>query len=230
MVRARLGNATALLALAFLTLGAGISHTRNEADLIDALDHARRGDAMLLVVRLLQLAAARGFVETTLHRARDPVGVEYRASVQISRRSTNGLDQGSVAAQKSFLIRIEDRHQRNFRKVETFAQQVDSDQHVEFAEPQPANDLHPLDCVDVGVHVPHAHAHLLQVIREILRHPLGQCRDEHALATTFTDANLVEKIVDLTSYRPDLDLWIDQASRTNDLLNHRTFGKPELEL
>ncbi len=34
---------------------------------------------------------------------------------------------------KSFLIGVENRHQRHLGQVEPFAQQVDADQHIEFA-------------------------------------------------------------------------------------------------
>ena len=39
-------------------------------------------------------------------------------------------------AQKPFLVGIENGDQRAFRNVETLAQQVDADQHVESAEAQ----------------------------------------------------------------------------------------------
>ncbi len=67
-------------------------------------------------------------------------------------------------------------------QVEAFAQQVDADEHVELAEPQIADDLHALDGLDVGMQIAHAHAMLLQVVREVLGHSLRQRRDQHALA------------------------------------------------
>src|SRR5256885_12132582 len=39
-----------------------------------------------------------------------------------------------------------------------------------------------LDRVDPRMQIAHAHAVLLQVVGEILGHPLGEGRDEHALA------------------------------------------------
>ena len=130
----------------------------------------------------LHLAAARRLLDAALHRAGDPVGVEDRAAVHVARRAADGLDQRAVAAQKAFLIRVENRDERHLGQIESFAQQVDADEHVELAEPKSANDLHALDRVDVGVHVAHAHADLLQIVGEILRHPLRERRDEHALA------------------------------------------------
>ena len=79
-------------------------------------------------------------------------------------------------AQEAFLVGVEDGDQRAFGNVEALAQQVDADQHVEGAEPQIADDLDALDGVDVGVHVAHAHALLVQVFGEVLGHALGQRR------------------------------------------------------
>ena len=60
--------------------------------------------------------------------------------------------------------------------------QVDADQHVEGAEAQVADDLDALDRVDVGMHVAHAHAVLVQIFGEVLGHALGQHGDERAVA------------------------------------------------
>ena len=38
--------------------------------------------------------------------------------------------------QKAFLVRIQNRHQRHLGQVQPFAQQVDADQHIEFAATQ----------------------------------------------------------------------------------------------
>ena len=77
---------------------------------------------------------------------------------------------------KPFLVGVEDGDQRAFGNVEALAQQVDADQHVEGAEAQVADDLDALDRVDVGVHVAHPHAVLVQIFGQVLGHPLGQRR------------------------------------------------------
>ena len=46
--------------------------------------------------------------------------------------------------------------QRDLGQVEALAQQVDADQHVVLAEPQLADDLDPLQRVDLRVQVAHA--------------------------------------------------------------------------
>ena len=139
------------------------------------LDRCRR-DAVRLVVGLLLLAAAVGLGHGALHRAGDVIGVENHPAVDVARGAADGLDQRGLGAQEAFLVGVEDRHQRAFGNVEALAQQIDADQHVEGAEPQIADDLDALQRVDVGVHVAHADALLVQVFGQVLGHPLGQRR------------------------------------------------------
>ena len=61
--------------------------------------------------------------------------------VHVPRRAADGLDQRAGRTQEAFLVRIQNRDQRHLRQVQTFAQQVDADQHVELAAPQVAQDL-----------------------------------------------------------------------------------------
>ena len=137
----------------------------------------------------------------------------------IARGPADRLDQRAVGAEEPLLVGVEDRHQRHLGQVEPLAQQVDADQHVEVAEPEAAKDLHPLDGVDVGVEVAHPHAGLLQVVGEVLRHPLGERGDQHPLLRLHPRADLVEQVVHLALHRADLDLGIDQAGRPDDLLD-----------
>src|SRR5690606_23581364 len=83
--------------------------------------------------------------------------------------------------------------------------------HVETATPQVAGDLHPLDRVDVGVQVAHAHPVLAEVLGEVLGHALGEGGDQHAVAHRRALVDLPQHVVDLGRHRADLDLGIDQA-------------------
>ena len=85
-------------------------------------------------------------------------------------------------AQEAFLVGVEDGDQRAFGNVEALAQQVDADQHVEGAEAQVADDLDALQRLDVGMHVAHADAVLVQVFGQVLGHALGQHGDQRAIA------------------------------------------------
>jgi archaellum component FlaC len=66
-----------------------------------------------------------------------------------------------LVAQEALLVGVHHAHEAHLRQVEALAEQVDADQHVELAHAQVAQDLHPLEGVDVGVQVAHAHAELV---------------------------------------------------------------------
>ena len=107
-----------------------------------------------------------------------------------------------LAAQEAFLVGVENGDQRAFRNVEALAQQIDADQRVEGAEPQVADDLDALDGVDVGVHVAHADALLVQIFGQVLGHALGQHGDQRRDSPLrATCAHLADQIVDLRARR-----------------------------
>ena len=115
--------------------------------------------------------------------------------------------------------------ERDLGQVESLAQQVDADEHVELPQPQVAEDLDPLDRVDLRVEVPHADPHLDQVVRQVLRHLLRERGDQHALVVLGPAADLLDQVVDLALRRPDLDLRIDQPGGADDLL-HDPLRRP----
>ena len=90
-------------------------------DIGDALAHALRRDAVGRIVFLLFLAPAVGFGNGALHRAGDAVGVENDATVDIARGAADSLNEARLAAQKAFLVGIENGDQRAFRNVEALA-------------------------------------------------------------------------------------------------------------
>ncbi len=73
---------------------------------------------MLLVVRHLNTATATRFLDGLIHRVGDLVSVHDYPAVGIARRAANGLNQGTMIAEETFLISIEDRHQRYFGQIQ----------------------------------------------------------------------------------------------------------------
>ncbi len=134
----------------------------------------------------------------------------------------------SGGPQEPFFVRIKDGNERDFREVQAFPEQVDPDQHVEDAAPEIPQDLDPFERFDVRVQVSHLHAQFLVVGRQILRHPLGERRHEHALFPLGTVANLLQQVIHLPAHRPHLDGRIHESGRTNHLLDHDAAGLREL--
>jgi hypothetical protein len=106
---------------------------------------------VLAVVRFLDRPAALGFLDREPHRIRDGIGVHDRAPVHVARRPADGLNQRSAGTQEPFLVRIEDRDERHLGQIESLTQEVDPDEHVEFAAPEVPQNLDSLECIDVRV-------------------------------------------------------------------------------
>ena len=141
--------------------------------------------------------------------------------VDVARRAADRLDERARRAQEAFLVRVEDRDQRDLGQVEPLAQQVDADQHVELALAQVAQDAHALERLDVGVQVAHAHAEVVVVLGQVLGHALGERRDQHALVARRRAARISSSrsstwpFTGRTSHPR-----VDEAGRPDDLLDH----------
>ena len=181
-----------------------------------------RRDAVRVVVGHLLGAAAIGFLDGLGHRAGHAVGVQDGAAFDVARAAADRLDERGGAAQVAFLVGVEDRDERNFGQIEAFAQQVDADQHVEFAAAQVAQDAHALERIDFRVHVAAAHAGLGKIFSEIFGHALGERGDQHALVAFRALANFFEQIIHLPFYRAHFDLRVHQARGANHLLDHHS--------
>ena len=88
------------------------------------------------------------------------------------------------------------------------------------------DDLDALDRFDVRVQVTHLDAVLVQIVGEVLGHPLGERGDQHALAALDTDIDLRQQIVDLRLCRAHFEHRIDQSRRPHELLDDLTGVVP----
>ncbi len=134
------------------------------------------------------------------------------------------LDQAGLGAQETLLVGVEDRDQPAFGDVEPLAQQVDADQNVVDTEAKVADQLDPLQRLDVGMHVADLDARLVQIFGQVLRHALGQRGDERAIALGGGELRFVNKVVHLALDRPHLDRRVDQPGRTDHLLGEDAAG------
>ena len=115
---------------------------------------------MCLVVLILDRAAALRLVDGTLHRPCNDIAVHDDVSARIACGAPDGLDERCIRAQKALLVRIEDGNERYLGHIQSLAQQVDADEHVELARSQVVDDLRTLDGRDVRVEVAHLHPRL----------------------------------------------------------------------
>ena len=78
-------------------------------------------------------AASFGFADGFLNRTGHFVGIKDNFAVGVAGGAADGLNQRTGRTQKTFLVGVENRHQRTFRNIKTFAQKVDADQNVKHA-------------------------------------------------------------------------------------------------
>ena len=175
---------------------------------------------MRRVVCDLDLAASIRLVDRRFHRRGHAVRIHDHAPFDVAGRPSDHLNKRTLRTQVALLVRVEDRHERDLRKVDTFAKQVHSDHDVVDPEPQVAKDLDALERLDLGVQVLHFDAHLAEVIGEILGHLLCEGRDDRALAALDACVELGKEVVDLPLGLAHLDLWVDETGRPDDLLDH----------
>src|SRR5207302_3020247 len=142
----------------------------HEPDVAHRFYDGPRRDAMLDVVGELGYAAPVHLVQRALHRAGDVIGVENGPAAEVARRASDGLNQRPVRSQEALLVGIQHGDEGNLRQVQPLAQQIDSHQDVELAEAETPNDLDALDRVDLRMQVSYAHAMLLQLVGQIVRH------------------------------------------------------------
>src|SRR4029453_18990352 len=131
----------------------------------------------------------------------DRIGEEHNFAVHMSRRTACGLDKRSLAAQKSLLVRVQNADERNFGKVETFPQQVDSDQNVEIGRAQAAQNLDALYRVDIAMEITHSQSDIAQIVGEIFGCAFRQRCHQDALALFDPLPTKLDRVVNLMLQR-----------------------------
>ena len=184
---------------------------------------------MRLIVAVLNVPAASRLVQCHTHGGGYRVGVHNDLALRVSCGAANGLNQAGFAAQKALFIRIEDGHQTHLRQIQPLPQQVDANQHVKFCKAQITNDFHSLHCTHIGVHIPHPNSCLGQINRQIFRHFLCECRNQHPLLPCRAGVDFSNQIVNLAVNGANLHHGIQQAGRANHLL-HNLAGAAALVL
>src|SRR5207302_1202239 len=158
----------------------------------------------------------------------DSVSIEDRNAVDVSCGAADRLNQRRLRPQKTFLVSVQHRDAGDLRHVETFAQQVDTNQHVENPYPEVAQNRDALERLNVGVEIIDLDPQLHQISGQILGHPLGERRDHDALALRDSVLDHADQIVDLPLDRTDDEVRINQAGRADHLFDVEAAGLLQL--
>ena len=174
---------------------------------------------MRLVERHLDGPAPHRLVYRLAHRIRDGIRVHHDFALGIARGTAYGLDKRSAVTQETLFIRIQDGDQGHLGQIEPLSQQIDAHEHIDLALPQISEYLDAVERCGIRMHVVDLDARVEQILGQVLRHSFGERGDQHALVPRRPDADLVEQVVDLAAHRAHVDLRIEQARGSDDLLD-----------
>ena len=173
-------------------------------------------------------AAPVGLVDGLAHGVGDLVGIHDHRAVQVAGRPAGGLCKGTGRPQEPFLVGIEDGHQRHLRQIKTFAQQVDTHQHVEEAPAQPVHDLHAFQRVDVGMDVTAADVQPGEVSVQLFRHAFGEGGHQYPLVAGRAAAYLFDEVIYLVEGGTYFDHGVGKAGGPDHLLHDDPFRALQL--
>src|SRR3989338_8216436 len=197
-----------------------IFHVRQ--DVPDRLLYGARRDAVLPVVRELDLAAALGFPDRVPDGPGYDVRIDQHFAGHVPGRPADGLDERGLAPQKTFLVGVQDGDERNLRQIQAFPKQVHAHQDVVSAAPGPSAQAgqYPdaVQGLNVAVEIVHLHLTLFKIRGQVLGHFFGQGGHEHALLPSHALRDARDKVIHLAPGGPDGYLRVRESRRTDDLL------------
>ena len=144
---------------------------------------------MFLVICHLLGTATLCFCDGTLHGTCHFICVHDDLSVCIPGCTADGLDHRGFTAQEPFFVCVQNCHQRNFRNVQSFTQQVNAYQYIKLAQAKIPDDLHTFYRINIMVQIADTDAHAFQIGGQIFRHFLCQCGDENTFVFFCTDVD-----------------------------------------
>src|SRR3989344_5645221 len=188
-------------------------------------------DPMLFVVFHLHRAPAVRLINRPRERARHHIGIEDDPSVDVARRAAYRLYERCLTPEESFFIRVQNADKFDFRQVQAFAQEIHPDEDVEYAFAEIRKYLDAFHRLHVAVQIARLYVLFDQEFREILGHLFGEHGNERAAAVLGRRSGFIDEIFHLSlklpfrNHRPQDDLWIEQALRTD---YHRDHLDPEV--
>ena len=182
-----------------------------------------RRDAMLGIVRHLLGSASVSFVNGLLHALCNLVGIENGSTIHIAGSSADSLGKRAMTTEEPFLVGIKDGDKRHFGQVESFTEEVNTDQHIDFASTQTVEDIDTLESLDFAMDIIGTHLVAQEILAELFRHTFGKSGDQYALISLNALLYLLHEVVNLVLSGAHLDDGVEQTCGTNHLLNDNAF-------
>ncbi len=112
--------------------------------LADTLRH----NAVFFVVGFLDTSSAFCLFYCMPHSVRDRVSIEDDMPCRMPRGASHGLYECRFRAQESFFVSVKYGHERDFRKIEPFPQQIDANDNIVRSHSQVFENVQPFKGVD----------------------------------------------------------------------------------
>ena len=104
---------------------------------------------MVFIILLLDLPAAVGLIDGSFHGIGDGIGIHDHMPLCISGSAADGLDQRGLRPEEALLIGVQDRHQSDLRDIQPLSEKIDAHQYVEHIQAHIADDLRPLQGINI---------------------------------------------------------------------------------
>ena len=85
---------------------------------------------MLLIIGHLDFTTSSCFIHGFLHRLRNFIRIHDNVPFAVSGSTSNRLDKSTFVTKETFLISIQNSNQTNFRNVNPFTEQINTDKNI----------------------------------------------------------------------------------------------------
>ncbi len=183
---------------------------------------------VLGVIGHLLGTACVGGVDGGLHGGRNLIGIHYGQAVEISRRTAHCLSQGTLRAEETLLVGIEDCDERDLGHIETLAEHIDANEDIKDAFAKFAHNLDTLKGIHIGVDICALDTEASHILTKLLGHAFGKGSYESALTKLDAFVHLFHEVVHLIEALADFNYRVEEARRAHNLLYHHASGLLEL--
>jgi hypothetical protein len=87
--------------------------------------------------------------------------------IRITGGTSDDLEETRLGSEESDLLGIEDPDEARFWEVETFSEEIDSDDDIDGSHTEVTKDLESFESLDLGVKVPHLESIFCKIEREV---------------------------------------------------------------
>ena len=179
---------------------------------------------MLFVVCHLLLATSVGLIDGLLHGLSNGLSIHDGKSMNIAGSTSYNLNERAMVAQKSLIVSIEDGYEGHFRKVQSFAQEVNANEHVVGAGAEIVDDIDTIESVNIGMDVIGLDTHAVKEGGHFLCLALGGGDDQRTLPHFVALMDLLDEVVHEVELGTHLDGRVEQSCGTNELFDNDTLS------